>query len=150
MKILLKPTWHTSDISLVFILTWSKCMYDLIIEYSEWRLYKIRLRRSFFFFHRRCRLATLSPPREQNSVLKAWLIYTLKRLLSVNRRALVQWTETVGGDRVASLQLRKKAKNDRFLLDSNHPILELTKSCLAMIVAKIGTRVLLYQLAPNR
>jgi hypothetical protein len=34
--------------------------------------------------------------------------------------------ETVGGDRVASLQLRKKAKNDRFLLDSNHPILELT------------------------
>jgi hypothetical protein len=49
-----------------------------------------------------------------------------KKILSVNRRALVQWTETVGGDRVASLQLSKKAKNDRFLLDSNHPILELT------------------------
>jgi hypothetical protein len=35
-----------------------------------------------------------SPPREQNSVLKTRLIYTLKRLLCVNRRALVQWTET--------------------------------------------------------
>jgi len=87
-----------------------KFIYDVISHYPKCMLYNIRIRRSFCFFSQRCTLATLSPPREQKSVLKPRLIYTLKRLLSVNKRAFVQWTETVGGDRVSSLQLRQKAK----------------------------------------
>jgi hypothetical protein len=50
-----------------------KCMWDLIIEYIEWMLYKIRLRRSFFFFNRRCRLPPTMTPCSSFSAFIEWI-----------------------------------------------------------------------------